>query len=74
MCKKIFYKLGRKKWKKRKTWNSWLMVYRRQVWKTDEKRQSEMTKHDKTKDDRRQVLKKDDTMMAGKKDKRFVGF
>ena len=74
MCKKIFYKLGTKKWKKRKTWNSWLMVYRRQVWKTDEKRQNEMMKRDKTKDDRRQALKKDDTMMAGKKDKRFVGF
>ena len=66
--------MGRKKWKKRKTWNSWLMVYRRQVWKTDEKRQNEMMKRDKTKDDRRQALKKDDTMMAGKKDKRFVGF
>ena len=61
-------------YEKWKTGNSWLMVDKRQAWKTGERMQYEMTKRGKKKDDRMRALKKDDKMMAGKKDKRFVEF
>ena len=50
------------------------MVDKRQAWKKDERMQYEMTKRGKKKDDRMPALKKDDTTMAGTKDKRFVEF
>ena len=50
------------------------MVDMRQAWKTDEKTQDEMRKRGKKRGDRMKALKKDGTMMAGKKDKRFVEF
>ena len=46
----------------------------RQAWKTDEKKQDEMRKHGKKKGDRMKALKKDGTMMVGKKDKMFEEF
>ena len=50
------------------------MVDMRQVWKTDEKMQDEMRKDEMRKGDTMMVLKKDGTMMAGKRDTTFGAF
>ena len=61
-------------YKSEKTLNSWLMVGRRQAWKTGETMQDVMMKRGMRKGDRMRALKMDDTMMVEKKDKRFVEF